>query len=124
MRKLFIIAAALLAVALPAVAVASRTPSHSEKKQLRSAVKRSKLVSKSIRKGHFHLRKSRISTRGPWAKSVILGSGYTDPFNPNVALFKRRHGHWKLVDAGTSGVGCSKPRLKRSVRKDLKIRCS
>jgi hypothetical protein len=123
MRTLFIIAAALLAVALPAVALASRTPSHSEKKQLRSAVKGSKLVPKGVRKGHFTLKKSRISTEGPWAKAVILGSGYTDPFNPNVALFKRRHGHWKLVDAGTSGVGCSRPKPPKSVRKDLKLRC-
>jgi hypothetical protein len=125
MRTLFIIAAALLAIALPAVALASRTPSHSEKAQLRSAVTGSKLVPKKIRKGNFTLRKSRISTKGPWGKAVIRSSGsYSDPFNPNVGLFKHRHGHWKLVAAGTSGIGCSHPRAPRKVRKDLKLHCS
>jgi hypothetical protein len=124
MRTLFIIAAALLAIALPSVALGSRAPSKSEKTQLRSAVTGSKLVAKSIRKGHFKLRKSRISTKGPWAKAAIVGGGtYSDPFNPTVGLFKHRHGSWKLVAAGTSGVGCSKPKAPKSVRKDLKLHC-
>jgi hypothetical protein len=124
MRTLFIIAAVLLAAAVPAVAFASRTPSHSEKKQLRSAVKGSKLVPKKIRKGKFTIKSSRISTKGPWAKAAILGSGYTDPFNPYVGLFKHRKGHWKLVSAGLRGVGCSHPKAPKSVRKDLKLHCS
>jgi hypothetical protein len=125
MRTLFIIAAVLLATTLPAVAFASRAATHSEKQQLRSAVKGSKLVPKKIRKGHFTLKSARISTKGPWAKASIIGGGtYSDPFNPNVGLFKKRHGHWKLVSAGTSGVGCSHPKAPKSVRKDLKLHCS
>jgi hypothetical protein len=124
MRTLFITAAVLLAAALPAVALASRAPSHSEKKQLRSAVTGSKLVPKKIRQGHFTLKKARISTKGPWAKAAIIGGGtYSDPFNPTVGLFKRSHGHWRLKSAGTSGVGCSHPRAPKSVRKDLKLHC-
>jgi hypothetical protein len=125
MRTLFTITAVLLAAALPAVAIGSRAPSRSEKQQLRSAVKGSKLVPKKIRKGHFTLRKPRISTKGPWAKAAIISSGvYSDPFNPNIGLFKRSRGHWRLKSVGTSGVGCSNPRAPRAVRKDLKLRCS
>jgi hypothetical protein len=124
MRTSFIIVAALLAVALPTAALASRAPSRSEKKQLRSAVKASKKPPKSVRKGHFKLRNARVSTKGPWAKSSVLAGGvYNDPFNPVVGLFKRRHAHWKLVALGTSRVGCSHPRAPRAVRKDLKLRC-
>jgi hypothetical protein len=126
MRTLFTIAAVLLAAALPAVALGSRTPSHSEKVKLRNAVKSSKLIPKAIRTGaHFKLKKSRISTKGPWARATIIPTGvYSDPFDPDVGLFKRRHGKWKLVAAGSSRVGCSKPRAPRAVRKDLKLRCS
>lgn len=125
MRTLFTIAAVLLTAALPAVALGSRAPSHSEKQQLRSAVKGSKLVPKKIRKGNFTLKKSRISTKGPWAKAAIISSGvYSDPFDPTIGLFKRSHGHWRLKSAGTSGVGCSHPRAPKSVRKDLKLHCS
>ena len=125
MRTLFITAAVLLAAALPAAALASRTASKSEKQQLRSAVKGSKLVPKRIRQGHFTLKKARISTEGPWAKGAIVASGvYSDPFDPTIGLFKKRHGSWKLVAASNSGVGCSKPRAPRSVRKDLKLHCS
>ena len=125
MRTLFITAVVLLAATLPAVALASRTPSRSEKQALRSAVKASKLPPKSVRKGHFNLRNARISTAGPWAKGAIVASGvYSDPFDPTIGLFKKRHGSWKLVAASNSGVGCSKPRAPRSVRKDLKLRCS
>jgi hypothetical protein len=124
MRTLFIIAAALLALALPATAVASRAPSHSEKKQLRNAVIGSKQVAKRISKGNFKLRKARISTAGPWAKSQIVGGGYSDPFNPLIGLFKRSHGKWRLKDAGFKGhVGCSRPRAPKAVRKDLKLPC-
>jgi hypothetical protein len=125
MRTLFTIAAVLLAAAVPAVAFASRTPSHSEKKQLRSAVKSSKLVPKKIRKGNFTLKSSRISTKGPWAKAAVVSSGvYSDPFDPTIGLFKRSNGHWRLKSVGTSGVGCSHPRAPKSVRKDLKLHCS
>jgi len=121
---MFITAAVLLAAALPAAALASRAPSRSEKHQLRNAVTASKKPSKSVRKGHFKLRGARISTKGPWAKASVIGGGtYSDPFNPVVGLFKHRHGHWKLVALGTSGVGCAHPRAPKSVRKDLKLHC-
>jgi hypothetical protein len=125
MRTLLIIAAALLAVALPAAALASRTATRSEKKELRAAVKSSKLVGKKLHKGKFKLSKPRISTKGPWAKAAVIPNGtYTDPFDPTIGLFKRSHGNWKLKAIGSSGVGCSKPRAPRAVRKDLKLRCS
>jgi hypothetical protein len=125
MRTLFIIAAALLAIAVPATALASRAPSHSEKVKLRKAVSSSKLVAKKIRKGgHFKLRNARISTAGPWARAAIIPTGvYSDPFDPAIGLFKRSHGKWSLKSVGTSGVGCSKPRAPRAVRTDLKLRC-
>jgi hypothetical protein len=124
MRTMFITAAVLLTAALPAAALASRAPSRSEKQQLRSAVTASKKPPKSVRKGHFKLRNARISTKGPWAKgSVLAGGSYSDPFNPIVGLFKRRHGHWKLVALSTSGVGCSHPKAPKAVRKDLKLHC-
>ena len=124
MRTLFIIAAALLAVALPATAMASRAASHSEKKQLRTAVTKSKLVTRSMRHGNFKLLKARISSEGPWAKAfVVPNNTYSDPFNAPRGLFKRKHGSWKLVSVGTRHIGCSNPRAPKSVRTDLKLRC-
>jgi len=124
MRSLLIIAAVLLAAALPAVALASRAPSHDERVQLRKAVTGSKLVPRPIRRGHFQLIKPRISESGRWAKAGVAPTkNYTDPFNAPKGLFKHRGGGWKLVKVGTSGIGCSKPRLPRSVRQDLKLRC-
>jgi hypothetical protein len=123
MRTLFIIAAALLAVALPTTALASSAPTHKQRVKLRNAVTGSKLVPKQIRRGHFRLGKPRISSAGPWARGNILTENYDDPFNPVVALFKRSHGHWRLKAVGTEGVGCSKPRAPRSVRRDLKLSC-
>jgi len=120
---MLMIAGVLLAAALPAVALASRAPSHSERVQLRKAVTSSKLVDRSIRSGHFRLSKPRISASGRWAKAGIFRSNaYIDPFHAPKGLFKHRGKRWRLVDVGTS-VGCKKPRLSRSVRKDLKLRC-
>jgi hypothetical protein len=124
MRTSFIIAAALLAVALPATAMASRAATRSERSQLRSAVTKSKLVTRSVRHGHFKLLKARISTEGPWARAyVVPNNTYTDPFNAPRGLFKLKHGSWKLVSVGTRRIGCSHPRAPKSVRSDLKLRC-
>jgi hypothetical protein len=121
---MLIIAAALLVVAVPATALASRSPNRSEKVQLRKAVKSSKKAPRFARKGNFKLVKAHISTKGPWASAVVLRTGgYTDPFKPPKAVLKHSGGSWKLVSYG-SKAGCSKPRLSRSVRKDLKLRCS
>ena len=118
------ILALLLAAAIPAVALASRAPSHDERKQLRTAVTSSKLVQRSVRRGHFNLIKPRVADGGRWAKAGIAPSnGYSDPFNAPKGLFKHRSGGWKLVKLGTTGVGCAKPRLSRSVRQDLKLKC-
>ena len=124
MRTLLSIAAVLMAAALPAVAIASRAPSHDERAQLRQAVKTSKLVGRSFHRGHFKLAKPRISDSGRWAKAgLVRKDGYTDPFNAPKGLFKHNAGGWKLVKFGTSGVGCKKPRLSQSVRKELNLRC-
>jgi len=125
MRSLFIIAAILAAAALPAVALSSTAPTRDQRAELRKAVKSSGLVSRSVRK-HFSLFKPRVADNGRWAKAGILPTnGYSDPFNAPKGLFKHKSsGGWKLVKYGTSGVGCSKPRLSRAVRKDLKLRCS
>jgi hypothetical protein len=124
MRTLLIIAAVLTAAALPAVALASQKPTRSERVELRAAVKGSDLVTRSVRRGKFELVKPRISDSGKWAKAGIAPTNtYSDPFNAPKGLFKHVSGGWKLVKVGTSGVGCSKPRLPRSVRQDLKLRC-
>jgi hypothetical protein len=125
MRTLLIIVAVLAAAALPAVAIASRAPSHGEKVQLRKAVTSSNLVSRSVRKGHFQLVKPRIADGGKWAKAGVAPTNtYSDPFNAPKGLFKHGRGGWKLVKIGTTGIGCYKPRLSRALRKDLKLRCS
>ena len=123
MRTLLSIAAVLMAAALPAVAIASRAPSHDERAQLRQAVKTSNLVGRSFHRGHFKLAKPRISDSGRWAKAGIRTETYSDPFNAPKGLFKHKAGGWKLVKFGTSGMGCSKPRLSRAVRKELKLKC-
>jgi hypothetical protein len=124
MRSLLVIAAILAAAALPAVALSSTAPTRDQRVELRKAVKSSKLVSRSVRK-HFSLFKPRVSDNGRWAKAGILPTnGYSDPFNAPKGLFKHKQsGGWKLVKYGTRGIGCSKPRLSRSVRRDLKLRC-
>lgn len=124
MHKLFITAAVLLAVALPAVALASRAPTRSERVELRKAVTSSKKVAKAVRKGHFKLVKPKISTAGPWARAGIVPTGtYSDPFNPTRGIFKKSKGAWHLKKVGGSRAGCKKPRLPRSVRQDLNIKC-
>jgi|RhiMethySRZTD1v2_1073278.scaffolds.fasta_scaffold665186_3 hypothetical protein len=123
MRTLLSIAAVLMAAALPAVAIASRAPSHDERAQLRQAVKTSNLVGRSFHRGHFKLAKPRISDSGRWAKAGIRTETYSDPFNAPKALFKHNARGWKLVKLGTSGVGCKKPRLSQSLRKELGLRC-
>lgn len=118
------IAALALAVALPAVALGSHAPSRGERVELRKAVTSSTLVQRSIRRGHFQLVKPRIADGGRWAKAGIAPTRtYSDPFNAPKGLFKHKSAGWKLVKYGTSGVGCSKPRLPRSVRRDLKLKC-
>jgi hypothetical protein len=124
MRTLLSIAAVLMAAALPAVAIASRAPSHDERAQLRQAVKSSNLVGRPYHRGRFALAKPRVTDSGRWAKaSIVRNDTYTDPFNAPKGLFKHKAGGWKLVKFGTSGVGCSKPRLSRSVRRELKLKC-
>jgi type II secretory pathway pseudopilin PulG len=124
MRTLLIVVAVLAAAALPAVAIAAHAPSRSEKQELRAAVKASKLVQRSVRRGHFALVKPRISDSGKWAKAGIAPTNtYTDPFNAPKGIFKHRSSGWKLLKIGTTGIGCSKPKLPRSVRKELKLRC-
>jgi hypothetical protein len=124
MRTLFIIAAATLAVALPATALASRAATRSEKTQLRKAVTKSNLVTGSLHKGKFKLIKPRISTAGPWARAYVVATDvYTDPFAAPRGLFKQKHGKWTLVKIGRKGVGCSNPRAPKAVRSDLKLRC-
>ncbi|MEA2419680.1 MAG: hypothetical protein QOE60_1886 [Thermoleophilaceae bacterium] len=118
------IAALALAAAVPTVALASQVPSRDERVQLRKAVTSSNLVQRSVRKGRFQLVKPRIADGGRWAKAGIAPTNaYSDPFNAPKGLFKHSASGWKLVKVGASGVGCSKPRLSRSVRKDLKLRC-
>lgn len=126
MRPLLIISLALLAAALPAAALASRAPTRDEKVQLRKAVKSSNQVTRAVRRGHFKLSKTRISTEGPWAKASIIATGsYVDPFNAPRGLFKHGQNGWKLVKVGAAGkIGCSKPRVSRAVRQDLKLKCS
>jgi hypothetical protein len=121
---MFAIFAVLLAAALPATsALASRTPTKSEKTALKKAVKKSHAAPKWARKGHFKLSKIRVSDSGRWAAAVLgQTNGYTDPFAPPKGLFKHGGGGWKLVKYGTK-VGCKKPKLARSVRKQLKLKC-
>ena len=124
MRTLLIIAAVLAAAALPAVAIAAHAPSRSEKQELRAAVKGSKLVTRSVRRGNFQLVKPRIADSGKWAKAGVAPTNtYSDPFNAPTGLFKHSSGGWKLVKIGQTGIGCSKPKLPRSVRKELKLSC-
>lgn len=123
MRPLLIIAV-IAAAALPAAAIASTVPTKSQRAELKQAVKGSKLVPRSVRRGGFKLVKPRIADGGGWAKAGIVPTDtYSDPFNPPKGLFKHKRGGWKVVKYGTSGIGCSKPRLSRAVRKDLKLRC-
>lgn len=124
MRTLLITAAVLVAAALPAAALAAHAPSRSEKQQLRAAVKGSKLVERSVRKGKFQLVKPRISDSGRWAKAGIAPTTtYSDPFNAPKGLFKHGSRGWKLIKVGTTGIGCHKPKLPRSLRKELKLKC-
>jgi hypothetical protein len=38
-----------------------------------------------------------------------------------TGIVRRFHGHWRLIDIGTAGVGC---RLPRAVRRDLRLDCA
>ena len=99
---MLIIAAILVAAALPAASLASHAPSKSEKQQLRQAVKGSKLVQRAVRKGKFQFLKPRISDSGRWAKAGIVPTQELQrPFNAPKGLFKHKSSGWKLVKYGT-----------------------
>ncbi len=116
---------AATAAALPATASADRAAIRAERRELRGAVLRSSLVPKSIRAGQFKLRDARISTRGRWALSEIAPTGASARrLDAVMGLFQSRGSRWRLVEAGTAGVGCGKLIVPRDVRRDLGIRCS
>lgn len=103
-------------------AAASRPASRGTKRGLRGAVRRSRFVAPSVRQGRFRLRRARVSLRArdPWATATIVATG--EPLDPALAVFKKRR-RWKLVDIGTSGVGCRSGTPPRKVRVDLGLRC-
>jgi hypothetical protein len=122
--SLAVLAAALLA-ALPTLASADRAAIKSERQELRTAVIRSRLVPRSLREGTFKLGRTRVSTKGRWAMSVIAPTGSARrALDPVVGLFRSRGSTWRLVEFGTAGVGCAKLIVPRDVRKDLGIVCA
>lgn len=110
------LAAVLAALTVCAAATASRAPTKSE----RAAI--SKALHKSSATGAVHcfsVRQVVVSTVAPWARGRIFPCGGDG--DHALAVLQRSHGHWRVRDLGTSGVGCTV--APKKVRLDLKLDC-
>jgi hypothetical protein len=120
----FVLILFALCLAIPSQAVASHRPSQHTRGRLNAAVRDSELMPAPIRRGHFRLREARVSGRGPWAKATVVPGGrLKHRLDPVLAIFRGSGRDWRLVSAGTSEVGCDRPRLPGKVRHDLHLIC-
>jgi hypothetical protein len=116
MRRALVLILTVVGLTAAAVATAHRKPTKNEAKAIDKAAHSS---SATLGVGCFHTREIVVSTAGPWAKASLVPCKPTT--DTALAVFERKHGHWRLRDLGTSGVGCTL--APRAVRRDLSLSC-
>jgi hypothetical protein len=116
--------AAALAICVAAVsAYASRAPTTAERAAIAKAVKSSSLTS-MVPDGDYDvkgIRISTVSTRGRRYGRVRLAPHPGVMTDGAYGVVRRVGGRWRLIDLGTSGVGCNT--APPAVRRDLKLPC-
>ncbi|MEA2217679.1 MAG: hypothetical protein QOJ35_305 [Solirubrobacteraceae bacterium] len=121
-RRLASVAAVLAALAAAASANASRAPTAAERAVIVRTVKSSALTA-MVDDANFDVRRIRISTVPTpglrYAAVKLVPRPGVQADGADGAL-RRKRGHWRLINLGTSSVGCILP---RSVRRDLKLGC-
>lgn len=101
-------------------AAASRTPSRGERAAIVRSVTASRLLD-ALPRGSFDVTRIRISTvRTPgrlYGRVRIVTHPAAQSDLP-TGIVRRLRGHWRLINLGTSGVGCGLP---ARVRTDLGV---
>jgi hypothetical protein len=108
------VALAALLLAVPAVAHADRAATKREQAAVSKAI--------GIPKQCVRVRVSTVDER--WARASVRNkrAACADHVADGVAVFKRSHGAWKFVTAGSS-FDCPVPDVPRKIARDLKIPC-
>jgi hypothetical protein len=116
--------AALVASATVSVAFAARKPDHDEAVLITKAFKTTKVAGLNTVANKFNVVNIRVSTVNPsYARANINAKPkYRTTFQNayGVAKYVKPAG-WKVIDVGSSMVGCGK--VPKAVRKDLKLLC-
>jgi len=114
----------LVAASLTTVALASRKPDHDEAVKITTAFKTTTKAGLNKIAYQFNVVNIRVSTVNPSYSRANINAKpkYRTTFQNayGVAKFSKARG-WKVIDVGSSMVGCGK--VPKAVRKDLKLLC-
>jgi hypothetical protein len=81
-------------------ALASHSPSRSERSQISSAVRHSSLTA-GVPGYEYRITRIRISTRGPYASVLLIGVGsFKTTVQPVAGVLRRVRRGWRLLDVG------------------------
>lgn len=89
----------------PAVALASRAPSRSERGSIVAAIHRMKPLGNPLL---YLVKNIRVSTRGPYARASTAPRDRA-AYQGALLILRRTHAVWRVIDFGSAGVGCSLP---------------
>jgi hypothetical protein len=113
--------AALALAAAGGVAQAAHEPTFAQRKIIVRTVHDSKLTGavSDDRYDVRHIALSDVRTPGRLYGRIVIVP-HDNRLDGATGVVRRFHGHWRLIDLGTAGVGC---RLPRAVRRDLRLDC-
>ena len=113
------LAALMLALALPATALAEVKANRTQARKISRAVYHSSQTN-GVPDRDYTVTKIYISTkRRTWAKaSIEPRAGFGGQVQPATAVLRFRRGHWRVFEVGGAGLGCGVP---ASVNSDLRL---